>query len=48
MLECQQFDDIRAQYLDLLQYAHDSMHNLMWHQNQKALSDFGIAILDEP
>ncbi len=24
------------------------MRNLMWHQNQKALSDFVIAILDEP
>ncbi len=48
MLECPQFDDIRAQYPDLLQDAHDSMRNLMWHQNQKALSDFVIAILDEP
>ncbi len=26
----------------------DSMRNLMWHQNQKALSDFVVAILDEP
>ncbi len=33
---------------DLLQDARDSMRNLMWHQNQKALSDFVIAILDEP
>ncbi len=58
MLECPQFDDIRAhdnlmisapdQYPDLLQGARDSMRNLMWHQNQKALSDFAIAILDEP
>ncbi len=48
MLECPQFDDIRAQYADLLQDARDSMRNLMWHQNQKALSDFVIAILDEP
>ncbi len=48
MLECPQFDGIRAQYPDLLQDARDSMHNLMWHQNQKALSDFTIAILDEP
>ncbi len=48
MLECPQFDDIRAQYPDLLQNARDSMRNLMWHQNQKALSDFVIAILDEP
>ncbi len=48
MLECLQFDDIRAQYPDLLQDARDSMRNLMWHQNQKALSDFVIAILDEP
>ncbi len=48
MLECPQFDDIRAQYPDLLQDARDSMRNLMWHQNQKALSDFVIAILDEP
>ncbi len=39
---------IRAQYPDLLQDARDSMRNLMWHQNQKALSDFVIAILDEP
>ncbi len=44
---CPQFDDIRAQYPDLLQDARDSMRNL-WHQNQKALSDFVIAILDEP
>ncbi len=48
MLECPQFDDIRAQYPDLLQDARDSMRNLMWYQNQKALSDFVIAILDEP
>ena len=48
MLECPQFDDIRAQYPNLLQDARDSMRNLMWHQNQKALSDFVIAILDEP
>ncbi len=48
MLECPQFDDVRAQYADLLQDARDSMRNLMWHQNQKALSDFVIAILDEP
>ncbi len=50
MLECPQFDDVRAQYADLLQNARDSMRNLMWHQNQKALwlSDFVIAILDEP
>ncbi len=46
MLECPQFDDIRAQYPDLLQGARDSMRNLMWPQNQKALSDFVIAILD--
>ncbi len=30
------------------QAARDSMRNLMWHQYQKALSDFVIAILDEP
>ncbi len=48
MLECPQFDDVRAQYPDLLQDARDSMRNLMWHQHQKALSDFVIAILDEP
>ncbi len=48
MLECPQFDDIRAQYPDPLQDARDSMRNLLWHQNQKALSDFVIAILDEP
>ncbi len=48
MLECPQFDDIRAQYADLPQDARDSMRNLMWHQYQKALSDFVIAILDEP
>ncbi len=48
MLECPQFDDIRAQYPDLLQDARDSMRNLMWHQNQKALSAFVIAVLDEP
>ncbi len=48
MLECPQYDDIRAQYPDLLQDARDSMRNLMWHQNQKALSDFVIAVLDEP
>ncbi len=41
MLECPQSDDIRTD-------ARDSMRNLMWHQNQKALSDFVIAILDEP
>ncbi len=39
---------VRAQYPDLLQDARDSMRSLMWHQNQKALSDFVIAILDEP
>ncbi len=38
----------RAQYPHLLQDARDSMRNLMWHRNQKALSDFVIAILDEP
>ncbi len=48
MLECPQSDDVRAQYADLLQDARDSMRNLMWYQNQKALSDFVIAILDEP
>ncbi len=48
MLECPQLDGIRAQYPNLLQDARDSMRNLMWHQNQKALSDFVIAILDEP
>ena len=48
MLECPQFGDIRARYADLLQDAGDSMRNLMWHQNQKALSDMVIAILDEP
>ncbi len=48
MLECPQFDDIRAHYADLLQDVHDSMRNLMWQQNQKALSDFVIAIIDEP
>ncbi len=48
ILECPQFDDVRAQYAVLLQDAIDSMRNLMWHQNQKALSDFVIAILDEP
>ncbi len=48
MLECPQFHRIRAQYPDLLQDACDSMRNLMWHLNQKALSDFVIAILDEP
>ena len=48
MLECPQFDGIRAQYPDLLQDARDSMRNLMWHRNQKALSDFVIAILDQP
>ncbi len=48
MLECSQFDGVHAQYADLLQDARDSMRNLMWHQNQKALSDFVFAILDEP
>ncbi len=48
MLECPQFDIIRAQYPDLLPGARDSTRNLMWHQNQKAVSDFVIAILDEP
>ncbi len=38
MLECPQYDDIRAHYADLLQDARDSMRNLMWHQNQKAYS----------
>ncbi len=32
---------------DLLQSARDSMRNLMWHQDQEALSNFVIAILDE-
>ncbi len=35
-------------YADLLEDARDSMRNLMWHRNQKALSDFVSAILDEP
>ncbi len=48
MLECPQFDDIRAQFPDLLQDARDAMRNLMCHQNQKALSDFFSANLDEP
>ncbi len=52
MLECPQFDDVRARYADLLQDARDSMRimqGLMWHRNQKALRcDFVIAILDEP
>ncbi len=48
MLECPQFDDIHAQYPNPLQDARDSMRGLIWHQNQKALSDFVIAILDEP
>ncbi len=48
MLECPEFDDIRAQCAYLLQDAHDSMRNLMWYQAQKALSDIVIAILDEP
>ncbi len=39
---------LRPQHADLLQDARNSMRNLMWHQNQKALSDFVIAILDEP
>ncbi len=42
------YADLLTQYADLLQNARDSMRNLMWHQNQKALSDFVIAILDEP
>ncbi len=29
MLECPQFDDVRAQYADLLQDARDSMR--IWH-----------------
>ncbi len=45
MLECPQFDDIRAQYPDLLQDARDSMRNLMWHPNQKALSDFADLVV---
>ncbi len=45
---CPQFGDVRAQYADLFKDARDSMRNLMWHQNQKALSDYVIAILDEP
>ncbi len=48
MLECPQFDDIPAQYPDLLEDARDSMRNLMWQQNEKALSDFVIAIQNEP
>ncbi len=48
MLECSQFDDIRAQYADLPQDARNSMRSLMWHQNQKVLSDFVTAIIDEP
>ncbi len=47
MLECPHFDDIRARFPDLLQDARDFMRNLMWHQKQKALSDFVIAILDD-
>ncbi len=47
MLECPQFDNVRAQYPDLLQDARDSMRNLMWHQHQKALSDFVIDDDDE-
>ncbi len=35
-------DGICAQYPDLLQDARDSMRNLMWHQSQKALSDFSL------
>ncbi len=34
--------------IGLLQDARDSMRSLVWHQNQKALSDFVIAVLDEP
>ncbi len=48
MLECPQFDGIRAQYADLLQDARDSMRILMWHQNQKGLSDVVNTTLDEP
>ncbi len=48
MLQCPQFNDIRAQHADLLQDARDSMRNLMWQQDQKALFDLVIAILDEP
>ncbi len=39
LLECPRCN-IRAQYADLLQDTRASMRNLMWHQNQKALSDF--------
>ncbi len=48
MLEHPQFDAIHAQYADLLQDARNSMRKLMWHQNQKALSDFVIAIPVRP
>ncbi len=39
---------VSARYADLLQDARDSMRNLVWHQNQEALSDFVNVILDEP
>ncbi len=42
MLGYPQFDDIRAQYADLLQDARDCMRNLMWQQNQKAPSDLSL------
>lgn len=47
MLECPYFDDVRAQYLQLFSDARDSMRNLMWHRNQKAVADLVIGILDE-
>ena len=47
MLECPHFDLIRAQYSSLLQDAHDSMRDLMWHRDQKGLADFVCAILNE-
>ena len=45
MLECSHFDYVRALFPHLLEDAHDSMRDLMWHTDQKALTDFILAIL---
>ena len=45
--ECPYFHDVRAQYPQLFSDGRDSMRNLMWHRDQKAVVDLVIGILDE-
>ena len=47
MLECSHFDDIRAEYAGLLEDAAESMRNLMWHRDQKALVSLLFAISEQ-